>query len=71
MEFHTSGDGGEIRLKSSVAGDGLAHSSGVLSVNASDGIKIDSDSVKMDKTITTSVPTGVGSTAVGHLWFVV
>ena len=71
LEFHTSGDGGEIRLKSSVAGDGLAHSSGVLSVNASDGIKIDSDSVKMDKTITTSVPTGVGSTAVGHLWFVV
>ena len=71
LEFHAVGDGGEIRLKSSVAGDGLAHSSGVLSVNASDGIKIDSDSVKMDKTITTSVPTGVGSTAVGHLWFVV
>lgn len=42
-----------------------------ISVNTSEGIKISGDDVVMDKTITGSVPSGVGSTSSGHLWFVV
>lgn len=42
-----------------------------ISVNTSEGIKIDGDNVVMDKTITGTAPSGVGSTSSGHLWFVV
>lgn len=41
---------GAIQLKSSVAGDGLAISSGVLSVTAGDGIDIVTDAVAVDVT---------------------
>ena len=54
-------------------GDGLAYnsSSGVFSVNTSNGIEINSDSVELDYEIVSTAPSGVGSTATGHLWFVV
>ena len=42
-----------------------------ISVNTAEGVKIDGDNVVMDKTITGSAPSGVGSTASGHLWFVI
>ena len=42
-----------------------------ISVNTSEGIKIDGDNVVMDKTIVSTAPSGVGSTSSGHLWFVV
>jgi len=42
-----------------------------ISVNTSEGIKIVSDNVVMDKTITSSAPSGTGSTSSGHIWFVV
>ena len=71
LEFHTSGDGGEIRLKSSVAGNGLAHSAGVLSINTRKGVKIDSDFVESDYEVVSTAPTGVGGTNDGHLWYVV
>ena len=40
-------------------------------VNTSKGIEINSDSVELDYEIVSSAPGSVGSTAVGHLWFVV
>ena len=54
-------------------GDGLAYNSstGVMSVNTSNGIEINSDNVELDYEIVSTAPTGVGSTATGHLWFVV
>jgi hypothetical protein len=42
-----------------------------ISVNTAEGVKISGDNVVMDKTITASVPSGVGSTSSGHLWFVI
>ena len=42
-----------------------------ISVNTSEGVKIDGDNVVMDKTIVSTAPSGVGSTSSGHLWFVV
>lgn len=42
-----------------------------ISVNTSEGIKIDGDNVVMDKTITGTAPSNVGSTSSGHIWFVV
>ena len=52
-------------------GAGLALSgSGSFSVNTSNGVKIDGDDVELDYEIVSSAPTGVGSTSVGHLWFV-
>ena len=35
------------------------------------GIKTNANDVALDYTVTSSAPTGVGSTADGHLWFVV
>lgn len=71
LEFHAAGDGGEIRLKSSVAGNGLAHSTGVLSINTRKGVKINSDFVESDYEVVSTAPTGVGGTNDGHLWYVV
>ena len=71
LEFHAAGDGGEIRLKSSVAGNGLAHSNGVLSINTRKGVKIDSDFVESDYEVVSTAPTGVSGTNDGHLWYVV
>tara|TARA_B100000963_G_scaffold195085_2_gene169804 strand:- start:46863 stop:48161 length:1299 start_codon:yes stop_codon:yes gene_type:complete len=52
-------------------GAGLALSgSGSFSVNTSNGVKIDGDDVELDYEVVSSAPTGVGSTSVGHLWFV-
>jgi hypothetical protein len=47
--------------------DGVA----TLSVNTSNGIKIDGDDVELDYETTSTTPTSVGSTATGHLWFVI
>lgn len=62
-----------------VAGAGLSESytgtgSGTrltFAVNASEGIKLESDNVKLDYAIVSTAPTGVGSTSTGHIWFVV
>jgi len=43
LEFNA----GAIRLEAAVAGNGLAHSSGVLSVNASGGVEVGSDYVRL------------------------
>jgi len=60
------------------AGDGLGGSAltgpvPTLSVNIGGigGVKTDSDNVVLDYETTSSVPTAVGSTATGHLWFVI
>tara|TARA_B100000519_G_C14257436_1_gene445774 strand:- start:2214 stop:3494 length:1281 start_codon:yes stop_codon:yes gene_type:complete len=45
--------------------------SGVISVNTSNGVKIDVDDVELDYEVVSSAPTGVGSSSVGHLWFVI
>ena len=45
--------------------------SGVISVNTSNGVKIDGDDVELDYEVVSSAPTGVGSSSVGHLWFVI
>jgi cytoskeletal protein CcmA (bactofilin family) len=71
LEFHAAGDGGEIRLKSSVAGNGLTHSSGVLSINTRKGVKIDSDFVESDYEVVSTAPSSVSGTNNGHLWYVV
>ena len=42
-----------------------------ISVNTAEGIKISGDNVVMDKTIQGTVPSNVGSTSSGHLWFVI
>lgn len=47
--------------------DGVA----TLSVNTSNGIKIDGDDVELDYETVSSAPSGVGSTSTGHLWFVI
>lgn len=63
-----------------VAGTGLSESfngaSGTfgeltLSVNGSNGITTSGDNVVLDYETVSSAPTGVGSTATGHLWFVI
>jgi len=56
LEFNA----GAIRLEAAVAGDGLAHSSGVLSVNAGDGIDIIGDAVTVD--VTDFIDTSYGLT---------
>ena len=54
-------------------GNGLAYNSstGVMSANTSNGIEINSDSIELDYETVNSAPAGVGSTATGHLWFVI
>ena len=54
-------------------GDGLAYNSstGVMSANTSNGIEINSDNIELDYETVSSAPSGVGSTATGHLWFVI
>ena len=54
-------------------GDGLAYNSstGVMSANTSNGIEINSDSIELDYETVNSAPSSVGSTATGHLWFVI
>ena len=53
-------------------GAGLTMSgSGSFSVNTSNGVKIDGDDVELDYEVVSSAPTGVGSSSVGHLWFVI
>ena len=42
-----------------------------LAVQTREGIKIDSDYVELDYETVSSAPGSVGSTAVGHLWFVI
>ena len=62
-------------LDNTAAGAGLASSSGVLSVNTSNGVIKDGDDVELDYEIITSgsfsgTPSGSGK-AVGHLFFVI
>jgi hypothetical protein len=54
-------------------GDGLSYnnSTGEMSANTSNGIEINSDNIELDYETVSSAPSGVGSTATGHLWFVI
>jgi hypothetical protein len=74
MSFSAAAQYADSDARGAVSGgDGLAYnaSSGVFAVNTSNGIEINSDSVELDYEIVSSAPSGVGSTATGHLWFVV
>ena len=74
LAFSAAAQYGDSDARGAVSGgDGLAYnsSSGVFSVNTSNGIEINSDSVELDYEIVSTAPSGVGSTATGHLWFVV
>lgn len=69
--FLTIGDGLNISattlaLQASVAGAGLAHSAGVLSVNASQGLEISGDDVTIaDQAVTSSVPVSLTAGTLG------
>jgi hypothetical protein len=54
-------------------GPGLDYNSGTgeMKANTSNGIEINSDSIELDYETVNSAPAGVGSTATGHLWFVI
>lgn len=54
-------------------GDGLSYNSstGQMDANTSNGIEINSDNIELDYETVSSAPSGVGSTATGHLWFVI
>ena len=74
LAFSAAAQYGDSDARGAVSGgDGLAYNSGtgVFSVNTSNGIEINSDSVELDYEIVSTAPSGVGSTATGHLWFVV
>ena len=74
MSFSAAAQYGDSDARGAVSGgDGLAYNNGtgVFAVNTSNGIEINSDSVELDYEIVSSAPSGVGSTATGHLWFVV
>ena len=72
LRFSASAQYGDSDVQSYLSGGaGLALSgSGSFSVNTSNGVKIDGDYFELDYEIVSSAPTGVGSTSVGHLWFV-
>ena len=58
------------------SGNGLVATSeatgeNTIAVGQGKGIKTNANDVALDYTVTSSAPTGVGSTADGHLWFVV
>ena len=74
LAFSAAAQYGDSDARGAVSGgDGLAYNSstGVFAVNTSNGIEINSDSVELDYEIVSTAPTGVGSSATGHLWFVV
>ena len=74
LAFSAAAQYGDSDARGAVSGgDGLAYNNGtgVFAVNTSNGIEINSDSVELDYEIVSSAPSGVGSTATGHLWFVV
>ena len=54
-------------------GDGIDYnsSSGVIKTDHSNGLTIDSGEIVLDYETVSSAPSGVGSTATGHLWFVI
>ena len=54
-------------------GNGLAYNSstGDMSAKTANGIEINSDNIELDYETVSSAPSGVGSTATGHLWFVI
>jgi hypothetical protein len=54
-------------------GPGLDYNSGTgeMKANTSNGIEINSDSIELDYETVNSAPASVGSTATGHLWFVI
>ena len=52
-------------------GDGLTLTGTTMSVNTSNGVKIDGDDVELDYETTSTTPSSVGSTSTGHLWFVI
>ena len=72
LRFSASAQYGDSDVQSYLSGGaGLTMSgAGSFSVNTSNGVKIDGDDVELDYEIVSSAPTGVGSTSVGHLWFV-
>ena len=73
LRFSASAQYGDSDVQSYLSGGaGLALSgSGSFSVNTSNGVKIDGDDVELDYEVVSSAPSGVGSTSVGHLWFVI
>jgi len=62
---------GDGLSKAYVDGAGVLDGRTTLSVNSSNGVKITGDSVHLDYETVSSAPTVVGSTATGHLWFVI
>ena len=54
-------------------GDGIAYNSstGVISNDVENGIIIAGGKTELDYETVSSAPSGVGSTATGHLWFVI
>ena len=54
-------------------GDGIDYnsSSGVIKTDHANGLTIDSGKIELDYETVNSAPGGVGSTATGHLWFVI
>ena len=73
LRFSASAQYGDSDVQSYLSGGaGLTMSgAGSFSVNTSNGVKIDGDDVELDYEVVSSAPTGVGSSSVGHLWFVI
>ena len=73
LRFSASAQYGDSDVQSYLSGGaGLTMSgAGSFSVNTSNGVKIDGDDVELDYEVVSSAPSGVGSTSVGHLWFVI
>ena len=73
LSFSAAAQYGDSDVQSYLSGgDGLTlGGSGEFSVNTSNGVKISSDSVVLDYETTSTTPSSVGSTATGHLWFVI
>lgn len=65
-----AGDITGVAANAGLSGGGTSGDVG-LAVNTSNGIKIDVDDVELDYETVSSAPASVGSTAIGHLWFVI
>lgn len=61
----------DSRLDANAGGSGLSSSGGTLSVNTSNGVKIDGDDVELDYEVVSTAPSSTSGTQVGHLWFVI
>ena len=66
----TGGDITGVAANAGLSGGGTSGDVG-LAVNTSDGIKIVVDDVVLDYETVSSAPVSVGTTDIGHLWFVI